>query len=180
MSDRIERYRRRWVRTAVKRCTAMVVGTLVICTSINVYADYSLQQDLDTVKMQQTDTLNTLMYHRMYTEPELTEVNPVTKLEKPALVSLGKFKITHYCSCVKCCGKADGITKTGTKATAGRTIGVDPDIIPLGSTVYIDGQAFVAEDTGGGIKGNRIDMFVQSHQEAKEKDVYETEVFIEM
>lgn len=179
MSKQLERYRRRWLRQAIKRFTAMSIGTLIICTSINVYADYKVMQGIDQVTMQQTDTLNTLMYHRLYTEPELTDANPVTKMH-PALVSLGNFKITHYCSCEKCCGKSDGITYTGTIATAGRTIGVDPDVIPLGSTVYIDGQAYTAEDTGGGIKGNRIDMFVSSHQEAIEKGVYETEVFIEI
>lgn len=180
MSKQLERYRRRRFKQLIRSCTTVIFGTMLICTGINVHADYRLQQELDTVKMQQTDTLNTLMYHRLYTEPELTDANPVTKLEKQELISLGEFKITHYCSCSKCCGKGDGITYTGAKATVGRTIGVDPKVIPLGSTVYIDGQAYVAEDTGGGIKGNRIDMFVGSHQEAIEKGVYESEVFIEL
>jgi 3D (Asp-Asp-Asp) domain-containing protein len=152
----------------------ILIGATIICTSINVYADHKLQQSLEDVKQQQTDTLNTLMYHRISTEPELNEI------VEPELVSLGQFKITHYCSCSKCCGNSNGITATGTVATAGRTIGVDPNVIPLGSTVYINGQAFVAEDTGGGIKGNRIDMFVDSHQEAIEKGVYTAEVFMEV
>lgn len=80
--------------------------------------------------------------------------------------SLGKFKISAYCHCSKCCGKSDGITATGTKATANRTIAVDPNVIPLGSEVMIDGNIYVAEDTGGGIKGNRVDMYFSTHQEA--------------
>lgn len=80
--------------------------------------------------------------------------------------SLGQFKISAYCHCSKCCGKSDGITATGVKATANRTIAVDPKVIPLGSTVIIDGKSYVAEDTGGSIKGNRIDMYFSSHQEA--------------
>jgi 3D (Asp-Asp-Asp) domain-containing protein len=95
-----------------------------------------------------------------------------------SLTSLGEFKITHYCPCVKCCGKTDGITYTGTIATAGRTIGVDPEVIPLGSTVYIDGQAYIAEDTGGGIKGKHIDMFTDSHEEALRLGVQCAEVLI--
>lgn len=90
--------------------------------------------------------------------------------------TLGKFKISAYCSCSKCCGKSDGITATGVKATAGRTIAVDPKVIPLGSQVIIDGKIYIAEDIGGGIKDNRIDMFFPSHQAAlnwgvKYKDV---------
>ena len=80
--------------------------------------------------------------------------------------NLGKFKISAYCHCVQCCGKTDGVTATGTTVQANRTIAVDPRVIPLGSKVLIDGQEYVAEDTGGAIKGNRIDMYFSTHQEA--------------
>jgi hypothetical protein len=53
--------------------------------------------------------------------------------------SLGKFQIYHYCPCEKCCGKKGGITATGTKPREGKTVAVDPEVIPLGSTVIIDG-----------------------------------------
>lgn len=95
---------------------------------------------------------------------------------EPDYVSLGDFKVTHYCSCERCCGKTDGITKSGTKATEGRTIGVDPNKIALGTKVVINGHEYVAEDTGC-MKGNRIDIYVGSHQEALEKGVYVAEVF---
>lgn len=77
------------------------------------------------------------------------------------------FVITAYCPCRKCCGKwANGITSTGVKAQAGRTIAVDPRKIPYGTKVIIDGHTYVAEDCGGAIKGNRIDIFFNSHSEA--------------
>lgn len=78
----------------------------------------------------------------------------------------GIYKITAYCHCVKCCGKNDGITATGTKATEGRTIAVDPKQIPYGTEVEIDGHIYIAEDCGGAIKGNRIDLYFDSHKEA--------------
>lgn len=74
--------------------------------------------------------------------------------------------ITAYCSCVSCCGKSDGITATGTRATQGRTIAVDPRYIPYGTEVIIDGQTYIAEDCGGAIKGDRIDVYFDSHSEA--------------
>ena len=55
--------------------------------------------------------------------------------------------------------------------TPNRTIAVDPRIIPLGSKVEINGRIYIAEDTGGAIKGNRIDMCVSSHSEAYAKGV---------
>lgn len=95
------------------------------------------------------------------------EIEP-TPLAKPIneYVNLGTFQISAYCHCVKCCGKSDGITAIGTKVQANKTIAVDPRVIPLGSKVIIDGYTYVAEDTGGAIKGNRIDMYFPTHQAA--------------
>lgn len=76
------------------------------------------------------------------------------------------YELTAYCPCAKCCGNTRGITSTGTKATAGRTIAVDPRKIPYGSKVVINGHVYVAEDCGGAIRGNRIDIFFNSHKEA--------------
>ncbi len=91
---------------------------------------------------------------------------------------IGIFTVTHYCPCKLCCGKSDGITFTGTQATEGRTVAVDPDVIPLGSTVVIDGQEYIAEDIGGAIKGNRIDRYMDNHQEALNAGVVQAEVWI--
>lgn len=77
------------------------------------------------------------------------------------------FEATAYCACSECCGVyASGYTATGTKAAAGRTIAVDPKVIPYGTTVFIDGLPYVAEDCGGAIKGLRVDIFFDSHKEA--------------
>ena len=62
---------------------------------------------------------------------------------------------------------AYGLTATGTRAQPGKTIAVDPRVIPLGSKVYIDDLGeFIAEDTGGAIHGNRIDLYMESVDEA--------------
>ena len=79
--------------------------------------------------------------------------------------------VTHYCCCVKCCGKDDGITASGVKATPGVTVAVDTSIIPLGSDVLVDyGDGVInyyrADDTGSAIKGNELDLCANSHQEA--------------
>jgi 3D (Asp-Asp-Asp) domain-containing protein len=117
-------------------------------------------------------------------EPE-TEIAPTATLiptptPTPAIerVSLGEFKITAYCPCAKCCGKSDGITSTGAVATEGRTIAVDPRVIPYGSIVEINGAEYVAEDCGGAIKNNRVDMFFESHTAALVWGVKYYEVFL--
>lgn len=79
--------------------------------------------------------------------------------------------VTHYNCCVQCCGKDDGITASGVRATPGVTVAVDPTIIPLGADVlvdYGDGELhyYRADDVGGAVKGSRIDLCVSSHEEA--------------
>lgn len=85
------------------------------------------------------------------------------------LVYMGKFKLTHYCVEKRkhICGTGSGITATGTKVTAGRTIAVDPTVIPYGTQVYIEGYGWrVAEDCGGQVKSKQIDIAVNTHSKA--------------
>ncbi len=94
-------------------------------------------------------------------------ISLTTKIEKikNSKKFIGYFKITHYCSCSICNGSYIG-TAIGTEITPGRTIAVDPKVIPLGAKVEIEGKVYTSEDTGSVIKGNRIDVAVSSHSEA--------------
>lgn len=83
--------------------------------------------------------------------------------------------MTAYGSdCIGC----SGITASGTVPEKGRTIAVDPDVIPLGSEVMIDGQVYIAEDTGGAIKGNKLDLFVGTEADSIQYGVQQHEVFV--
>lgn len=87
-------------------------------------------------------------------------------------VFLGEYTLTAYCPCTRCCGKDDGITAAGTLAAEGRTIAVDPRVIPYGSRVLLifpDGtqHTYIAEDCGSGVTGSRIDVFFTDHETAR-------------
>ena len=92
--------------------------------------------------------------------------------------SLGVFKLTAYCACSKCCGKSDGITASGVKAVEGVTIAADTRVLPFGTKVIINGHEYIVQDKGGSIKGNRIDVYFDSHQKALEFGVQHKEIFI--
>lgn len=100
------------------------------------------------------------------------------KTEESNLISLGEFKLTAYCPCSKCCGKwAGSPTASGVMPTINHTIAVDTRIIPFGTKVIINGIVYVAEDTGSAINGNKIDIYMSSHDEALNFGVQYAEVF---
>lgn len=77
---------------------------------------------------------------------------------------IGECVITAYCPCGECCGRwADGVTASGLPAGPG-IVAVDPEVIPLGSTVIIDGQQYLAADTG--VTGQAVDLCMESHASA--------------
>ena len=82
-----------------------------------------------------------------------------------AVVNGETYKVTAYCSCAKCCGKTNGITASGTRATAGRTVAASSKFA-FGTKLNIGGQIYTVEDRGGAIQGNRIDIYVNSHSAA--------------
>jgi 3D (Asp-Asp-Asp) domain-containing protein len=91
---------------------------------------------------------------------------------------LGNFTLTYY-------GVSDdgmdgkGITASGTHVQQGRTIAADPDIIPSGSEVYIEGYGmFIAEDTGSAIHGNILDVYLDSAEYARTEGRKNARVFI--
>lgn len=108
----------------------------------------------------------------------------------PALIELGVFKTTAYCTCVKCCGVwsqehpsrvgTDYVQKTasGTIPTAGRTVSVDTEVIPFGTVLVIDGHEYIAEDTGSAVKGQTIDIYFSTHEAACEYGVQYKTIYI--
>ena len=68
------------------------------------------------------------------------------------------------------CNGCSGTTATGVNLHANpnaKVIAVDPRVIPLGSKVYVEGYGYaIASDTGGAIKGNKIDVFFPSKSDA--------------
>ena len=105
----------------------------------------------------------------------ISEVNATSEMYGE---SLGTFKLTYYCACEICCDVETGITATGTPVVEGRTIAVDPDVIPHGTQVIINGHVFTAEDCGGAIDGNHIDIYVNDHQTALELGTGQAEVYL--
>ena len=143
---------------------AFVLMVIGVCCS-----DDEQQTQLETITV--VDSVEDVLSASSYKAEEIhTLVND--------RVFLGSFKLTAYCGCYSCSGKWGNGTATGTIAKANHTIAVDPDVIPYGTEVYIDGKRYVAEDCGGAIVGNKIDVYHETHAEATEFGVKYADVFI--
>lgn len=72
-----------------------------------------------------------------------------------------------YCGCYQCTHPYDGkTTYTGIPVARG-IVAVDPNVIPMGTKLYVEGYGeALAADQGGAIKGNRIDLYFDTHQQA--------------
>jgi len=129
----------------------------------------------NTVKAETTPTV--------VSEVNVVETPPiesefVTKRTTGEQISLGTYKLTAYCACSKCCGKSDGITASGVRAVQGVTVAADTSQLPFGTKILIDELGeYTVQDTGGSIKGNRIDVYFESHQEALQFGVQYKEIF---
>lgn len=105
-------------------------------------------------------------------------------------IYLGEFVLTAYCPCEKCCGEYGAnrpIDENGDLIVygaygqileAGVSIATDPDVIGFNQEVYIDGTVYKANDTGGNIKGNTIDIYMVDHDEATEFGVQYADVYL--
>lgn len=91
----------------------------------------------------------------------------INKEIKPQYVDLGVFVVTAYCPCYECSEGWGNATSTGVKAQANRTVAVDPKVIAYGSVLVLNGKEYTAEDCGGNIKGKKLDVYFETHEETR-------------
>lgn len=87
---------------------------------------------------------------------------------KRSMVLLGTFEATAYTDDVESQGKWVGETASGMKPQVG-VVAVDPKVIPLGTELFVEGYGnAIAGDVGGAIKGNRVDLFMETRENCME------------
>lgn len=166
---------------------------LIILTTISVPQIIKTQNNIDSVKSNATQCIveplkqaETDCPIKNMPEPQTEQKTAletvVERLEgepKRSSVYLGEFELTAYCSCYKCCGEyalnrpidENGneivLGSIGQRLYQGVSIAVDPNVIPYGSKVLINGKEYIAHDCGGAIKQNRIDVYFNNHSDAR-------------
>lgn len=148
-----------WIMLGMAFVIGAIVGSVVTGLFLPVEAH-------DTPTTNYTTSVEKTLTPQMY-NPEGEEI---VVIEDVILTAYCNENYPHICN--------DGnstVTATGTIPTVGRTVAVDPDVIPYGSEVTINGHTYIAEDCGGAVKGNRVDILFLTHNEALEFGVRQIE-----
>ena len=150
--------------------SAFIVGitTLALITS----AYHSVKSEVSPTPTPTPTPTNTPMTSKM-----VSVINETEKVDN-SYTPTEKFVVTAYCPCQSCSGKWGYQTSTGVRATEGRTIAVDPTVVPYGSKVIVNGHEYIAEDCGGGIKGKKIDIFMDSEAKCRQWGVRKIKIKI--
>jgi len=180
-----------WLLCAVGSCTAITVlrADVTATAEREAIAEYAAPKTERETEMPK----QLLAVEEAYTpaaEPESQTISVngiecelVPASESLGMIPLGTFKITHYAPTVECCGKADGISASGRKVVPYYSVAVDPDVIPLGTVFCLDyGDGVLhevrADDVGGAVKGNVIDLCVSDYETAVRMGVRSAQVYI--
>lgn len=157
-----------------------VILLFMFLISINIINDNRNDFEIKSAKYKQTiqerdTTIKSLLSDLDWVSAsDESSVAPVEESEGK-WISIDPFKITHY---GPDCEGCRGITASSTEPVLNQTIATDPNVIPTGSEVIINGQVYIAEDVGGAIQGNIIDMYVESETVANDLGVYYAEIFV--
>lgn len=157
------------------------VATVTKEAEINTVADNTkevtnLNNKVTTTSVQQKATVKkvssvkTTSVKKTSKKVSSVKKSSVKKTSKKSRKYLGTFKAYAY--------NGAGTTASGTTTKANRTVAVDPKVIPLGSKLMINGKIYIAEDTGGFIKGKKIDIFMPSYNDCIQWGVKNVKVYL--
>ena len=179
---------RRALRRSLDAWKRAAIGLFVLAVLCNVaqalvhnYLRGQLEQEIQMAKESRDSALQELAAVSLTTAQE-KQVRAAQAAEYEAVGAweyIGECRLTAYCceAYAHICGTGDGLTATGIPVTPG-IAAVDPAVIPLGSTLIIDGQRYLAADVGGAVVGQTVDIAVATHQEAVEFGVQRAPVWI--
>ncbi len=143
-------------------------GVLVASQSISEVVETAVVDQIVAVGTKKPEPKVTVLSSNSPSVATVTKDDVTFKAKKV----LESVTLTAYSAGVASTGKDEdhpqyGITASGTKVQEGRTIAVDPKVVPMGWWVYIEGIGFRrAEDTGSAIKGKKIDVYFDSESKA--------------
>ena len=145
--------------------------------------DKNEEKDVEIAKAQETESVETSKVEEKEVVKVASRGSYIRDTSTPPTEykSVMQVKATAYRLCKKCCGKSPdnpryGYTASGLRIVPGtgmKVIAVDTSVVPLGTNVYVEGLYgagnygyAVAADTGSAIKNMKIDLYMDTHEQA--------------
>lgn len=168
------------LRTGFATILLVAIACVLSYTNVIGYAEANDRTTLPHTTVTEEDAVNQSRLNDVETKTELeqsrpndTANNPLDNFEQSGKWQTVQMRVTAYCSCPKCCGKySEGKTACGHKIRPGDAFVAADRKYPFGTEMviagYQNGQPVKVLDRGGVIRGNRLDVYFQSHEEALE------------
>lgn len=178
--ERLTREERRYRRARLFHAAAIIAWLVVMAVVLMTCTPKHAEAPVDPVV--EEEPLNSII------EAADDVVEPANDgIDLAKLNGIENARVTAYCICSICCGKDTdhpeyGITASGRPAEPNVSVAVDPSVIPLGSTVYVDyGDGVLleyrADDTGSGVNMAHVDICMETHEEAEQHGVQRATVW---
>lgn len=106
------------------------------------------------------------MRKRLLTLALVTLMIPVKANAK--VIDFGEFKLTAYCPCYSCSEGYGRNTASEKLAMSEHTVAADLSVFNIGDKITINGNEYHVEDCGGGVKGDHLDIFFDTHEEVEQ------------
>lgn len=165
-----------------------ICSLLVVFTLTNLERQITIEQKENVIESHTEKTtaiVEEIIEEEPTTELEIVETTTERVNENPNYI--GRFWCTSYCPCAICCssyaynrpvdenGNKIVIGASGQELIPSYSVAVDPSIIPYGTVIVIDGQEYIAADTG--VYGYRLDFYYATHEEALSHGNHWAEVY---
>jgi len=160
--------------TVTALAIAMLSNTMAPAPVSEAVAEHNI-----TAEAQQVNSVQQGALQEVWIEADLLGEKVLVQLTE-----VGTAETTGYCPCTRCCGKwAGGRTASGTWAQHGRTVGIDPAVVPYGALVYIDGTIYTNEDCPAQwaiakADGVLVDLYYDDHAAAWSHGRQKTTLFL--
>lgn len=148
----------------------LLLGSVLVCTSFVMAAESAAAEG---IVQEETKGAQEAILAPLATSTS-APILPLPDEIKPPEEAWTTVTATTYCPCEKCCGvwaenRPNGIvyTASGAIAQEGVTIAADWDVYPPGTVLQVEGLGeYIVQDRGGAIKGLKIDVYFEDHDDA--------------
>lgn len=127
-----------------------------------------VESDQNTIPSSEVHKVTKATKKKVKKKQKKKQAKKKDKKKQKQKITMGRFKLTAYCPCDDCSEGWGRKTHSGACAESDRTVAADLSVLNLGDWITINGKKYKVEDSGGGVVGDHLDIFFDTHEEVEE------------